>query len=295
MENNQTQTMPNTQSNELELDRIDSSFSLYLIKHWSPLLLLLLIAIIYSSYVYHFKGFEYSLVAAFFLVYNIKKRFTGNLYSAFAKANNFEFVKNGVLENMSDDIFSFGDNRKITDMVKGSYQGWPLLLYIYTYTSGSGKNRSTTSETILSIEFNQKLPTFELLDNTRVSRLFNGVADVMIEHYGGQQRLSLEGGFDTHFTTWINPDTQDDVLSILTPDVMELLLGLDKYSIELSNSGTLYAYNNKLITNKQDLKEIYSVIRTIIPKIARHVQMQKQLDEIVPDQTAQVSNTSAII
>ena len=277
MVNDAIQTEENKQINQLNLEGIDDSFSVYLFKKWTPLLILLAGAIAYSYYRFQQLGLWGSLLIAIYAISFLEKRFDKRLYSAFAKANNFNFNENGVEINPSGSIFNIGREIKFSDMVTGSYDQWPLLLYIYSYSIGYGKNKHTSTQTVMSIAFNCKLPSFMMQKPTSDSEIFKEFYDEIAKKFGGLQRVSLEGNFDKHFSVWINPGTQDDVLSILTPDVMELLLGLDQYEVELTKEGTLYIYSAKDITKKQQLKDMYSVVQTIIPKIARHVALQKNM------------------
>lgn len=55
------------------------------------------------------------------------------------------------------------------------------------------------------------------------------------------QKISLEGNFDTYFDTYFPANYEIDLLSIITPEVMEQLIVMSAFDIEIHNS-TLYFY-----------------------------------------------------
>jgi hypothetical protein len=86
---------------------------------------------------------------------------------------------------------------------------------------------------------------------------------------GYTQHLQLEGAFNRYFTVYIRPNTATAVLSLLTPDVMELLVQLRKYEVELSDDGTLYVYSDGYLTEQQELETMYRFMSALAPKIGR--------------------------
>ena len=60
---------------------------------------------------------------------------------------------------------------------------------------------------------------------------------------------------------------------------MEMLIGLDKYEVEMAENGNLYVYCPDYITKKQSLIDIYQIIEAITPKIGRYAVRQKTLGQ----------------
>lgn len=68
--------------------------------------------------------------------------------------------------------------------------------------------------------------------------------------FKSSQRHSLEGDFDTYFTTYFHEDYIIDNLSFITPDVMLDLIAACEYDIEIYGD-TLYLYGDVMTMPKQ--------------------------------------------
>jgi len=256
----------------VNLDGVASGFSAYLRKKWWAFLLILVLTI-GLAFINPIMGLAVLIIGTFFM----KQLYENVLFQAFANTNHFSFARSGQIE-ASGLIFDIGNSRRFSDIVTGQYLQWPLLLFIYTYTIGYGRDSHTYNRAVMAIKFSVSLPAFVL----RRHKFLGNLTDEgeSLKKYSYSQKVNLEGDFNKHFEVYIRPNTQDNVLAILTPDVMNMLIGLDKYEVELTDSGTLYVYSHDLITKKQDLVDIYSIVEAIIPKLSRHANMQKELNTL---------------
>jgi hypothetical protein len=67
--------------------------------------------------------------------------------------------------------------------------------------------------------------------------------------YKDMQKLELEGDFNDNYDTYILPGTQDDALELLTPDTMELALGVaDSASMEFGEKSLIVSLQGKAWT-----------------------------------------------
>jgi hypothetical protein len=198
--------------------------------------------------------------------------YENDLFKAFATTNGFSFVKKGQLINQTGLIFNIGRGQRYEDVVTGSYQGHPLLLFIYRYTIGYGRNSHTFHRGVMSINFGTRLPAFVL---RRHHLAFLEEEGESLKSRGYTEKINLEGDFNKHFQVFIRPTTQDDVLCVLTPDIMEMLIGLDKYEVEMTDNGDLNVYSRSYITKKQGLIDIFKIIEAIAPKIGDYANRQK--------------------
>jgi hypothetical protein len=80
-------------------------------------------------------------------------------------------------------------------------------------------------------------------------------------------------------------------LSILTPDVMQILIGLDKYELELTDNGIFYVYCHGYITKKQALIDIYKIVEAVTPRIGRYATREQVLNSAA-NQPQQVEPTA---
>lgn len=200
---------------------------------------------------------------------------SGNLFKDFAKANNYTYVAQGFVENQSGVIFSIGFGPAYDDIVYGLYKDWPFFLFLYSYSMGYEENSRRYARTVLSIDFVTELPAF-VLRKHKLLQVFEEEGESLKEH-GYIEKLALEGDFDTYFQVFIRPDTQVEVLTILTPDVMELVMKLDKYEIEVTADGKIYVYFHSAVRHQQELENTYAIIGTLVPKIQAYLNKQQEL------------------
>jgi hypothetical protein len=252
----------------LSLDKVDSGVTKFLVRKLYFVIPVLILAVGLS---FANVGFGFAILLLGFLV--AKTFYEKSLFGAFANSNKFTFQKNGVVPVQTGHLFYIGNSNKISDVVSGSYIGWPFLLFLYAYDIGYGKNRRSYHRAVLTINYGVKLPTF-ILRRSGIKRLLNEEGD-KIKANGYTEKLQLEGDFNKHFVVFIPPNTGQDALTILTPDVMELLLPLDKYEIELTTTGEFYLYTYKFITKKQELIDIYKIVQVITSKLGNVANLQK--------------------
>jgi hypothetical protein len=280
----QSQNTPNNNLNAPNLDNVEGGYAEYLGKRWWLIILLLIVsgAVIYVSPPYGIVIFIIGISA-------MKYFYENALFKAFAVTNNFSYQKKGSLDNQTGLLFNIGHGTKFHDIVIGTYKNWPFKLFMYVYTIGYGRGSHTYHRAVMSIDFNTSSPTF-VLRHHRVIQLFEEEGE-SLKSNNYTQEVNLEGDFSKHLKVYIKPGTQDEVLSILTPDVMQMLIGLDKYELELTAAGVLYIYSHDYITKKQDLIDIYSIIEAVSPKIATDVYRKETLQNIVQQNSAPAVTT----
>lgn len=255
------------------LTGIESGYFSFLLKRWW-IVLLFIIAAVLSSFVSYFISIVI-IVLGFGLS---KSKFENSLFKAFAAANSFSFYKNVPGMAQSGMIFSLGHSQRYSDVVVGQYKSWVLNLFLYTYTIGYGKGSHTYDRAVLAVYFNTSLPAFVLRRHNKFQML--NEEGESLNRSGYTQKVELEGGFSDHFIVFIRPDTQDDVLAILTPDVMQLLLNLDKYELEMTYKGSFYVYSHGFIDKTQSLVEMYQIVGAITSKLGADALRQRDLQSM---------------
>ena len=256
----------------IQLDGVESSFGDFLVKRWWVILLLLIGCGIIARFA---PGWG---IVLFFIALGVLKRlYENNLFQAFAKANNYTYQKKGSLPDQTGLIFFIGHSRKYSDIVSGMYRSWTFWLFMYTYTIGYGRNSQTYNRAVMAVNFNVALPAFVL----RRHKLFQILEEEgeSFKSNGYTEKVNLEGDFSEHFQVYIKPNSQVDVLSILSPDVMEMLKGLDKYEIEMAANGVFYIYCHGYITKKQSLIDVYTIVEAIAAKIGRYASREQLISE----------------
>ncbi|MDA4895150.1 hypothetical protein PFZ55_50660 [Streptomyces sp. MS2A] len=134
---------------------------------------------------------------------------------AFALANGMTYealVTDPPLPGM---IFSLGHSRRAEDLVRGDRPRF-VEFGNYTYTTGSGKNAQTHHWGYIAIKLDVPLPNI-VLDASSNDGLFGSNLPA---RFTKDQRLSLEGDFDRHFSLFCPAGYERDALYLFTPDVM---------------------------------------------------------------------------
>lgn len=111
-------------------------------------------------------------------------------------------------------IFHRGDARVGSNLVRGQHPRF-VEFGNYRYTTGSGKNRTTHNWGYVAVKLDVPLPNIVLdaLGN-------NSLGSNLPSTFSKDQRLSLEGDFDQHFTLYCPSGYEADALYLFTPDIM---------------------------------------------------------------------------
>jgi hypothetical protein len=132
----------------------------------------------------------------------------------FAEANGMTFrpfVSDPPLPGM---IFHLGHSRIASQLVRGQHPRF-VEFGNYRYTTGSGKNKTTHNWGYVAVKLDVPLPNIVLdaLGN-------NSLGSNLPSTFSKDQRLSLEGDFDQHFTLYCPSGYEADALYLFTPDIM---------------------------------------------------------------------------
>lgn len=131
----------------------------------------------------------------------------------------------------------------------------------YRYTTGSGKNKSTHHWSFLALRLPRRLPHM-LLDAKGNNSIFGSNLPVA---FGRDQRLSLEGDFDEHFTLYCPREYETDALYVFTPDLMALLIDeAANRDVEIVDDWMLVYSRSKLdMSNPHELSRLFRIVETV--------------------------------
>jgi hypothetical protein len=106
----------------------------------------------------------------------------------------------------------------------------------------------------------------------------------------GNQVLSLEGDFDTHFTLYAPKEYERDALYVFTPDVMALLIdsmkGVDAEVIDNKFYIYMPRYTNTQTLDPKFLEKVFAIMNTVGMKL--HRQTDYYADETVNNRAEDV-------
>ncbi len=132
----------------------------------------------------------------------------------FAQANGMSYIHRVADPRLPGMIFGLGRSRVSTDLVRGASPRF-VEFGNYQYTTGSGKNSQTHRWGYVAVKLDVPLPNI-VLD----AKGNNGFGSNLPAAFQREQRLSLEGDFDRHFTLYCPEGYEQDALYLFTPDVM---------------------------------------------------------------------------
>jgi len=185
-----------------------------------PLLALLLLGSIYRGFIKVIK-------------------YRAKLYT-FALKNGIKYQEGAPYSDKEGVIFKSGHSKRITEHFEMS-DG--VELGNYEYTTGNGKNSKQHNWGYARIDLPRKLPHM-LLD----AKSNNFIASNLPISFSKDQRMSLEGDFDKHFTLYAPEKYKRDALYVFAPDVMAQLIDEGSaYDMEVIDD-SLYLYSSKPFT-----------------------------------------------
>jgi len=143
-----------------------------------------------------------------------KRNVTAFRLSRFAEANNMAYEQQVADPPLPGMIFRIGRSRKASSLLRGHSPRF-VEFGNYEYTTGSGKNSTTHHWGYVAVKLDVPLPNIVLdaLGN-------NTLGTNLPSSFSKDQRLSLEGDFDRHFTLYCPNGYEADALYLFTPDIM---------------------------------------------------------------------------
>jgi hypothetical protein len=189
----------------------------------------------------------------------VQSKIRHEFYRQFAQGNNFLYQRNGSLE-LSGALFNLGHSRSTDDIITGTYDGNPLVLFNYRYTIGSGKSQQTYYDTVFRIEYPSVLaPILLVVDN----QYFGGITGL----FSGWQKIKPEGDFDKNFDLYTKKEFEIEALQVFSPDFMvKMLREWPEFNLEF-NGNRLIVFHNHTITTKAELQKMYNLVQFLITKI----------------------------
>ncbi|MBX3093916.1 MAG: hypothetical protein KF680_05150 [Cryobacterium sp.] len=163
-------------------------------------------------------------------------------------------------------IFEVGRSRQVYERL-WRHDAPPLDIGNYRYTTGSGKNKQTHLWSFLGLRLPRRLPHM-LLDAKGNNSLFGSNLPVS---FNKNQRLSLEGDFDRHFTLYCPREYESDALYIFTPDLMALLIDeAAKLDVEIVDDWMFVYSRSKLdLANPHALAPLFNIVDTVGRKTSK--------------------------
>ncbi|MFT4280617.1 hypothetical protein [Microbacterium sp.] len=184
----------------------------------------------------------------------------------FARANGMQWHPEAINPPLPGMIFSLGRSRKATDIVRGAHPRF-VEFGNYQYTTGSGKNQTTHKWGYVAVKLSTPLPHI-VLDATSNNGLFGSNLPAA---FNRDQRLSLEGDFDRHFSLYCPEGYEADALYLFTPDIMARFIDhAAALDVEIVDDWMfLYAKRDFSTLYPGTWAWLFSVVRAFLDKFAQ--------------------------
>lgn len=227
--------------------KIPFALAVFLICLAAVLLLVVLQKFAILVIAFSYAGFEY-------YISNVKSK----IWQEFARANNWRVLDKtetqiGFIPNC---LSKLGRGYDVDDAIEVSLNNKSFYVYNMSFTTGSGKNSQIHFYTVAKLGLGKSLPNI-VLDSKATYNLQNK----------NSQKVSLEGNFDQYFSMYIDKDQQINALSIITPDVMQTLVDLNKrYDVEIFLDN-VYFIIEKDHRNAEDVKSLFLAVDALADEL----------------------------
>ncbi len=216
--------------------------------------------VIFLSIVVLFLNPIFSIAIFFCYYFTIRAKVHRQFIQEFAKINGFEFMEKMEAGMFSGKLFSIGHSRKVYFVVSGKYADYPIKIFNYEYITGSGKNSHTYAFTVCEIEIKDtQFPHIFLKSDS----MWHIIPDNPFDK-DKIVRINLEGEFEKKFNLYCTEDYEIEVLQIFDENLLRYLSDHgNNFSIEFSGN-KIYFYDDVIISNKNDLDNLYNVVRKVL-------------------------------
>lgn len=206
----------------------------------------------------------------------------------FAESNGFTYrqtTSNPPYEGM---IFGVGDNRRAYDQLSCQSSNCFFEIANYTYTKGSGDDQERFYYGYIIIKLERNMPHMVLDSNKNNAKFFGINLSNLPIAFDKNQKLSLEGDFNEHFTLYAPKEYERDALYVFTPNLMALFIDESGYyDAEIIEDGLfIYSNNTFNLLDEKVLQRIFKIINTVGAKLIS--QTDRYADERTGDRSIDV-------
>lgn len=193
----------------------------------------------------------------------------------FAAQNGFTYIAQKDFDGRGGIIFGEGHSKQFESVLVATNQAFSEL-GTYKYNTGSGKNERTHDYGYVQIKLPRRLPNI-VLDSKKNN--FLGRISNLPAGFSRDQKLELEGDFNSYFTLYAPAEYKTDALYVFTPDVMQALVdAAHEYDCEIIDDD-FYLYSTTVF-NLKDTARFEEIIR--IAKLLKK-ELSEQTDYYADD------------
>lgn len=206
----------------------------------------------------------FMLLAIIAIIYSMFSRGLSSIkLQQFAADNNYRYSEGfyPFVTSRKGLIFEVGYGRKYDNAIEGSNYS----VGNYSYSTGNDKNKSIRRAGIIAIKLGRELPHI-VFDNKKN----NFMSSNLPVSFDSRQIVSLEGDFDKYFTTYIPDGYVIDVLSYVTPELMQALkTEAAMFDVEIVGD-EIFLYKDGAIIYDKELESMLQSVAVLVKEFVEN-------------------------
>lgn len=176
-------------------------------------------------------------------------------------------------------IANQGHSQILGDIVHAEFDNHLCDIFTYQFTKGYGKSQQVYHYTIARVSLPSQFPHI-ILDSKK--------SWTIQERGTAKQHISLEGDFDKYFSLYCAENEQIEALSIITPDVMRVLIASNQsQDVEIISTSLYFMASGTKLT-PETLPQLLDSVNKLADQIA-HRSQTLRYDVGVPAQQTTAS------
>jgi hypothetical protein len=211
--------------------------------------------------------------------------YKNNIWKEFAALNGWQVVNKATVSELPQSV-NYGHNRNYGTVIKAKFEAVSCDIFVYDTTTGQGKYQVTHYFTIATVPLNASVSLPHIILNSKKEK-----ADIQ-QKFPDYEKLKLEGDFNDYFTLIVEKGAEVDVLTVLTPDVMQTLINSDTdEDIEIDGQ-MLYFILRSDKRDPESMKKLIDSVTALIGQIGENLKLRSAASS---QTTAPATTTTAPI
>lgn len=217
------------------------------------------------------------MITVFYFAYisALVNRYKNKIWSLFAAANGWQLDAVSSVEANMPPSLKFGHSPKFSPIIKANLNGTDTDLFEYECTTGHGRSSQSHYFTVAATRLPKIVPHILLYTKKGHSEMRGDIDNA--------ENFKLEGDFNDYFRLQIEKGQEIDALTIITPDVMQAIVGYGQgEDIEMTGDQLYFIIKG----DKRDPATVKQLIRSV-------VELSDQLKENIRLSSVQASAPAA--
>lgn len=195
------------------------------------------------------------------------------LWARFAAGNNWQLsAKNTGIVLVPPSIKGIGHGIHSGRVINGNLGETGFSFFSYSFTTGSGKYQVPHNKLVFCADLGREAPYILLVRKLSLHQQLGDITDPFNKPIDGQ-KIELEGDFGKYYEVYGQKGADIPIREIITPDIMQLLAGLElTRNIEFS-AGNLYLSTDGYQTSIDKITSLFGVAEKVLAGLAENYKL----------------------